>query len=328
MRASAASWRRSGSPQCSRSWIGIRRAGLSLMPGRVPAVRCCPGLHREERGRVPRTTTQAELSNNRLTDHRAQSKFSVARDTLPSQLTAKLRLAITRGDLRPGTRLTEVSLALQAGVSRSTVREALRTLAKDGLVTLVPMAGARVTTLTLKDVREIGESRIALETYAARLAAASPQSNPREAVENLSRLAGAVKELRWANIVDADVGFHRTFIAATGNSRLLQFWQSLEGQIRLYLSYHAREAYDLKTLVNAHRKLLRSVEARNPDRAAEAFRSHIVERTQWRERVWSQLTGAEKNDLPSPRGAAHDTLSRSVAMHAARSSTGSVARKP
>lgn len=252
----------------------------------------------------------------------------MARDTLPSQLASQLRLAITQGDLRPSTRLTETRLASQAGVSRSTVREALRMLAKDGLVALVPMAGARVTMLTVQDVREIGESRIALETHAARLAAASAQSSPPEAVSNLSRLAAAVKARRWTDIVDADVGFHRAFVAATGNSRLLQFWQGLEGQIRLYLSYHAREAYDLETLVDAHRKLLRAVESKHPERAAEAFRSHIVERTKWRERVWRQLGDRDQHAPTRLEGGSARRISRGLVVSRTRGSRGSSARKP
>jgi len=222
-------------------------------------------------------------------------KFSVERETLPHQLAAKLRLAITRGEMPPGTRLTETTLAAQAGVSRSTVREALRILSKDGLVTIVPMTGVHVTILTLQDVQEIAEARIALEVYAARLAASSPSSKLSGPLDELNRLTEAVKARRWADIVDADIGFHRSFMAATGNSRLLQFWSSLEGQIRLYLSYHAEEAYELTGLVDAHKVMLRAVRSRSPERAAEAFRIHIAQRTARRLELWRQVAGGERH---------------------------------
>ncbi len=213
------------------------------------------------------------------------------RATLPLQLAAKLRLAITRGELPPGARLTEITLAAQAGVSRSTVREALRILSKDGLVTLVPMAGAYVTTLSLKDVEEIAEARIGLEMYAARLASSSPRPNLRDAEESLRRLTSAVRGLRWADVVDADVGFHRGVVSAAGNSRLLQFWQGLEGPIRLYLSYHAQEAYEPENLVEAHAVLLRAVRSADPERAARAFRAHITQRTARRVEIWKKVVG-------------------------------------
>jgi len=86
------------------------------------------------------------------------SALAVERETLASQLADRLRLAIVENELLPGARLTETSIAVQAGVSRSTVREALRILARDGLVSLVPMSGARVALLSQGDIEEIAEA--------------------------------------------------------------------------------------------------------------------------------------------------------------------------
>jgi GntR family transcriptional regulator of gluconate operon len=214
------------------------------------------------------------------------STISVNRETLSSQLAAKLRLAIVRGELAPGARLTEQALASQASVSRTTVREALRILAKDGLVRLVPMSGARVMTLAQEDVREINEARIALETFASRSLASLPSVDLTKLEEGLKDLVDAVRAQRWGAIIDADVAFHRSAVAATGNSRLLALWQALEAQVRLYLTYQAQEAYDLGHLVEVHRFLLEAIRSGDPDRAGEAFRVHIVERIGRREQLW------------------------------------------
>src|SRR5262249_54094310 len=77
---------------------------------------------------------------------------------------------IISGEEPPGARLTETKLAEQAGVSRSPVREALRLLAREGLVELVPRIGAQVALLGSDDVRELYASRMPLEPHCTCLA--------------------------------------------------------------------------------------------------------------------------------------------------------------
>jgi DNA-binding GntR family transcriptional regulator len=199
-----------------------------------------------------------------------------------------LRAAIFGGEMLPGARLTEDAVAAQAQVSKSTVREALRILARDGLVKLVPMSGARVTLLELRDVREISEARLALETFAARVVSVGSDVALPESERSLERLTRAVRERRWVEIIDADISVHRSIIAATQNSRLRQFWDELETQIRLYLSYHAEDAYDLDHVVGAHQALLAAVRSRDPERAAAAFRDELIRRADVRLALWKR----------------------------------------
>ena len=215
-----------------------------------------------------------------------RATLRVKREPLPALLAAQLSAAIFRGDIPTGARLTEEAVAAEAQVSKSTVREALRLLARDGLVKLVPMSGARVTTLEQQDVREISELRIALETFAARAAAAAPDAAVQDAARALEMFAAAIRAKRWVDIIDADIRFHRSIITATGNTRLRQFWDQLEPQIRLYLGYRAEEAYDLTTTIRNHEALLAAVRSGDPDRAAEAFRAEIARRTGVRLALW------------------------------------------
>jgi DNA-binding GntR family transcriptional regulator len=80
------------------------------------------------------------------------------------------RDAVLRGDYPPGSQLSEVALAESLGVSRGTVREALRTLAESGLVEVFPHRGAFVPALTIQRAKEIYSLRMVLEPFAARLA--------------------------------------------------------------------------------------------------------------------------------------------------------------
>jgi DNA-binding GntR family transcriptional regulator len=161
------------------------------------------------------------------------------------------------------------------------------------------MSGARVTTLVLKDVVEISEARVALETSAARLVASRLSAiSLVETQKTLKRLAVAVRTRRWVSIVNADADFHRSIITATQNGRLFHFWQLLDSQLRLYLSYRAPEAYELTgSLVDAHEALFKAIHTGYPDQAAQAFASHIMERTSKRLELWKQAPSFVGRDV-------------------------------
>ena len=81
-----------------------------------------------------------------------------------------LRRAIITGEIAPGERLMEISLANQLGVSRTPVREAIRKLELEGLVVMIPRKGAQVAKITEDDLRDVIEIRSALEEFATTLA--------------------------------------------------------------------------------------------------------------------------------------------------------------
>jgi DNA-binding GntR family transcriptional regulator len=93
--------------------------------------------------------------------------------TLPSQIAVRIGRAIVDGEFQPGQKLREVDLAESFGVSRASIREALRTLESEGLVTILPQRGAQVTTLTAGEVRDIFEIRANLMGLACQRLAAS-----------------------------------------------------------------------------------------------------------------------------------------------------------
>ena len=100
----------------------------------------------------------------------------VKRQPIATQVYEAVREAIFRGDMAPGSHLSEVDLSEQLGVSRAPIREALLQLEAEGIVELVPNKGAFVRGLSYKEVEEIYTTRSLLEGYAAALAAehASP----------------------------------------------------------------------------------------------------------------------------------------------------------
>ena len=81
----------------------------------------------------------------------------------------RLRRAILQGELEPGERLMEIRMAEQLGVSRTPVRDAIRNLMEEGLVSMIPRCGAVVAGITDKDMRDVLEVRTTLEELAVSL---------------------------------------------------------------------------------------------------------------------------------------------------------------
>jgi DNA-binding GntR family transcriptional regulator len=158
---------------------------------------------------------------------------SLDRSTLRERALEALRAAITSGRYRPGDHLGEVELASRLGVSRGTVREALRHLQQEGLVTTGNRGMLRVKSLTPARVRELFRVRAALEGLAV---AEITASSEREAAvarlrEGLTQLADADGD--FAARVEANLGFHMLLCQLAGNSMLVEAGRHLEGRIRV-----------------------------------------------------------------------------------------------
>jgi DNA-binding GntR family transcriptional regulator len=158
---------------------------------------------------------------------------SLDRSTLRERALESLRSAIVSGQYRPGDHLSEVELATSLGVSRGTVREALRHLQQEGLVTASNRGMLRVNGMTRTEVRELFHVRAALEGMAVRDIIASPR---REAAVGALRAALAQLSHDGEDFrarIDADLAFHLQLCRQAGNSMLVEAWQHLEGRMRV-----------------------------------------------------------------------------------------------
>ncbi|WP_448624757.1 GntR family transcriptional regulator [Geodermatophilus sp. URMC 64] len=158
---------------------------------------------------------------------------SLDRSTLRERALEAVRSAILSGQYRPGDHLGEVELATSLGVSRGTVREALRHLQQEGLVSPGNRGMLRVNSLTSAEVRELFRVRAALEGLAVRELIASPRRAA--AVEALRTALDkmAEEDLDPAARMDVDLEFHLQLCRLAGNSMLVEAWQRLEGRMRV-----------------------------------------------------------------------------------------------
>jgi DNA-binding GntR family transcriptional regulator len=154
------------------------------------------------------------------------------RTSLREQCRELLRSHIVDGTLPPGERLVETRLSKQLHVSRGTLREALRHLEQEGLVVSDGRGHMRVREHTAREVREIYDVRIALETLAAILVSQSPDRDQRVA-ELRERLESLKDEgVPLAKTIEHDLDFHQHLCELSDNQTLLDTWAHLLSRIR------------------------------------------------------------------------------------------------
>jgi len=196
-------------------------------------------------------------------------------EPLSAQVLRSLRGAIVEGRLAPGAAINEAQLSKQLGVSRAPLREALRSLEKEGLVASVPYRGAIVTPLTERGIEELQGFRRLVETFAAEQVVARVGDGEIEAlgeiVAEMERCAAA-GDLGCMNA--ADVRFHTRIIELSGNGLLLDVWQGYVSRIRRALALRNRANSDLPSFVVMHRRLVDALKARDLDAVERCYDTH------------------------------------------------------
>lgn len=152
--------------------------------------------------------------------------------TLTEKLASAIADGILNGSLKPGVRLDEVGLALQHGVSRTPVREALRQLTASGLIDMRPRKGAVVSKATPEQVESLFVAMAEMEATCARLAAMSMTPVERRRLqarhEAMTALAGQGDPAAYA---DANVAFHSAIYAGAHNAPIAEYAMSLRRRV-------------------------------------------------------------------------------------------------
>jgi DNA-binding GntR family transcriptional regulator len=188
-----------------------------------------------------------------------------------------LRDAIIAGRLKPGERIRERELVALLGVSRSPLREAIRILETEGLITSLAYRGARVSDLSAGDLRDMLDVRIMLESFAARLAIERLDDAALQAMEeqvNRARAAGAQVDLE-ANF-ELGLGFHDMVVAASGNRKVVQIHESLKRHQRRYQHFaFTRVGRDLRAL-DEHAHIVTALRRRDLAAVEHGLRAHLL----------------------------------------------------
>ena len=191
-----------------------------------------------------------------------------------------LRKAILTGKLKPGDRLTEVKLGKILGTSRTPIREAIRLLELDGLVTIVAGSGARVSRMTVEDLQEVMEIRSALEQLSATLASEriteAEKGQLRDACNAFIRCTHTGDSLE---IAEADTKFHDMIVKAAKNEKLGKILSGLADNIYRYRYVCLIDDERYEHLIAEHRELYRAIVSGDREGARKAAGDHIT--LQW-----------------------------------------------
>lgn len=186
-----------------------------------------------------------------------------------------IRDAIMLGRLAPGEAINQVDLARQLGISRSPLREALRQLEKEGLVSHVPYRGTIVAPLTARHVAELQSLRRLLEGFALEQLVRNGTEADLELLERLvQQMERYAENGDAAELTRADAAFHDNIFRLSRHELLYSVWQTHLQQLRRVLALRNRLNPDLRSLVALHAELVQALRSRDLERVLRCYEAH------------------------------------------------------
>lgn len=189
-----------------------------------------------------------------------------------------LREAILRSELKPGQRLVEREFIDRLGVSRTTFREALRQLSSEGLVTVIPQRGARVSAPSLKEAEDLYLIRAALESLAVtrfvECASASELRDLREALNRFERVVQRTTDT--VEMLDVKEEFYRVLLRGTRSDVLEQTLNGIKARVRSLRSHSLSKPGRANETVSELRAIVNAIAAGDASLAAELCTRHVL----------------------------------------------------
>ena len=186
----------------------------------------------------------------------------------------KLREAIMVGHFKPGEKLDQGAISRQLNVSLSPVREAIRTLAAEGLITMVPHKGALVTELSVSQLKELHEVRGLLEGQAAKKAV------PHLTNEHLGHLASIIKSAKKATkhetLQALNHEFHQTLYGAFEQPETLKIIRHIRNKVAPYIRLYLDAGFKDEAW-SAHERIYKACKVKDAKRAALETQKHLAE---------------------------------------------------
>ena len=202
----------------------------------------------------------------------------VSRRTLHDELVSRIRDMIIEGHLAPGTRIHEGQLGQALGVSRTPLREALKFLASEGLIDLVPGRGAVVRTLTPKDVRNMLDVLSALEALAGKLACRNATDEQIAEVRRLhDEMMGFYAARNRLEYYKRNQAIHSAIVRISDNAFLASTHEMIQSRLKR-IRFLGNEGPDKwEGAVAEHEDMIAALEARDAERLALVLARHMDE---------------------------------------------------
>jgi len=192
------------------------------------------------------------------------------------QVCERIRAAILSGALKPGSKLTEQDLAAELEVSRTPIREAIRQLEVERLVTRTPFVGVTVTQLSPQEVIELLDIREVLEGLVARLATQNMDSlHLQRLKKSLQQLAASARKGDVGAYLDQALAFRRLLVECCGSATLSEHVMAIENRLRLTGSRTAVLPGRMEAAIEEHEKLMDAVARGDAEGAERLNRERI-----------------------------------------------------
>ena len=226
-----------------------------------------------------------------------ESVHPIAREPLSESIYKSLKASILRGELSPGERIRELELSRLFNTSQGPVREALKFLEQEGLVTREPYKGTFISQITREEVNEVYALRILIESIAVK------RFIDRSTEEDIDKLQGFIDLMKQAaakddvpTLVEYDMAFHQYICEMSGSKVLFQIWMIIHGKTRLASAlanrFHIKR---LDEIAGMHQPLLDNIASKQSERALDHVNSHI-------RFIWLQFPDEFWENLPQEKG--------------------------
>jgi DNA-binding GntR family transcriptional regulator len=205
-----------------------------------------------------------------------ETRLGISRRYLHDEVADRLRELIRAGELEPRARVNELELAERFGISRTPLREAIKILATEGLLDLLPNRGARVASISPEEIDEMIEVVAGLEATAADLACRRITDDEVAAIQvKHDAMVEAWKRKDNSAYFTLNREIHEAIMQASRNATLQGIYANLSGRIQRarYAAHKTPEQW--KKAVREHEQMIELLKARDGARLAVVIREHI-----------------------------------------------------
>jgi DNA-binding GntR family transcriptional regulator len=188
----------------------------------------------------------------------------------------ELKMQILKGQIVPGTRMMEVEMAEEMGVSRTPIREAIRKLEKEGLVTIEPRKGAYASQISTKDMVDILEVRQNMEGLAAYYAAIRMSDEQKKKLSEINEAYNkAVIENNTPDMIKFDTEFHHLIVEGSGNKMLVHMIEQLQELVLRFRYLYYDDFKRAEKMPREHKVIYDAIVTGDTEKARRAADVHI-----------------------------------------------------
>lgn len=200
----------------------------------------------------------------------------IQQESLGTLVANKLRQSIWDRETKFGESLIESDLSERYGVSRSTVRDALKILENEGLVVIQPRKGSYVAEFSNEDWKEIIELRTIIESHAFIKAAEQLTDQHIDTLKSiLNQMQEAATKGSWSKLFDLDMKFHGYIVQLSNNSRIKKIYKSIQVQIRTFLINLDQYYSSYESFYEEQKVLFNALLSKDPDHIQSTVEQHI-----------------------------------------------------